>query len=340
MMALADSTSTYSHLLLVHFTTAGLNGESLGVDEQEIVMMAFSIYNIASNGIQDSECLYIRPNSTFYNDDQTESFVQEQCREATGITDKSFEKAKTLEVALDDLDRFITKKGLTPEMFCLCTDGPLHLRQVLFPEVTRKDIRDIRPYMFKYFDIQSEFKKLIPERPTGLDEKITMEGMLSFFGYEANASSPDYGMRCIMDAATVLQQLVAKGLKLTTPEVINPRLKRGPCLDDFVDDNHVVKARGLPWQATDEDIYRFFRGLNIARGGVALCLSTQLCVPSSHKRLAAGFQLRRRAVQTLALEGPVDDDHVHLAADLLNASRSRGNARICEIPLNSRVQSD
>ena len=37
----------------------------------------------------------------------------------------------------------------------------------------------------------------------------------------------------------------------------------------------VVRARGLPWQATDSDINRFFRGLNLADGGIALVLSVK-----------------------------------------------------------------
>ena len=34
-----------------------------------------------------------------------------------------------------------------------------------------------------------------------------------------------------------------------------------------VDTNCVVRARGLPWQASDMDIARFFIGLNVAPGG-------------------------------------------------------------------------
>ena len=34
-----------------------------------------------------------------------------------------------------------------------------------------------------------------------------------------------------------------------------------------VDTNAVVRARGLPWQASDTDIARFFIGLNVSAGG-------------------------------------------------------------------------
>jgi hypothetical protein len=34
---------------------------------------------------------------------------------------------------------------------------------------------------------------------------------------------------------------------------------------DIVDDEVVVRARGLPWQSSDQDIARFFKGLNIAK---------------------------------------------------------------------------
>ena len=34
-----------------------------------------------------------------------------------------------------------------------------------------------------------------------------------------------------------------------------------------VDTHAVVRARGLPWQASDTDIARFFTGLNVSPGG-------------------------------------------------------------------------
>ncbi|KAG0717723.1 RNA-binding protein fusilli [Chionoecetes opilio] len=54
------------------------------------------------------------------------------------------------------------------------------------------------------------------------------------------------------------------------------RLEPGICSrTEEVDNGCVVRARGLPWQSSDQDIAKFFRGLNIAKGGVALCLSPQ-----------------------------------------------------------------
>uniref|UniRef100_A0A182NPN8 RRM domain-containing protein n=1 Tax=Anopheles dirus TaxID=7168 RepID=A0A182NPN8_9DIPT len=46
-------------------------------------------------------------------------------------------------------------------------------------------------------------------------------------------------------------------------------------IDDEIDGTCIVRARGLPWQSSDQDIAKFFRGLNVAKGGVALCLSPQ-----------------------------------------------------------------
>ncbi|VDP72384.1 unnamed protein product [Schistosoma curassoni] len=42
---------------------------------------------------------------------------------------------------------------------------------------------------------------------------------------------------------------------------------------DTINDNVVVRARGLPWQATDLEIFQFFSGINIAKGGISLVLS-------------------------------------------------------------------
>lgn len=35
--------------------------------------------------------------------------------------------------------------------------------------------------------------------------------------------------------------------------------------NEYVDSNTVVRARGLPWQSTDQDIANFFKGLDIGK---------------------------------------------------------------------------
>uniref|UniRef100_A0AC34QPH8 RRM domain-containing protein n=1 Tax=Panagrolaimus sp. JU765 TaxID=591449 RepID=A0AC34QPH8_9BILA len=56
-------------------------------------------------------------------------------------------------------------------------------------------------------------------------------------------------------------------------ETVQQTYVSGVCVDSFVDNGLVVRTRGLPWQASDQDVALFFSGLNIAPGGIALCLS-------------------------------------------------------------------
>lgn len=55
-------------------------------------------------------------------------------------------------------------------------------------------------------------------------------------------------------------------VRLHEPESIQTRLEQGiRSRNDAVDTDCCVRARGLPWQASDQDIARFFVGLNVAR---------------------------------------------------------------------------
>lgn len=55
-------------------------------------------------------------------------------------------------------------------------------------------------------------------------------------------------------------------VKFHEPEHVQTKLEQGiRSKSDNVDTNCCVRARGLPWQASDQDIARFFVGLNVAR---------------------------------------------------------------------------
>ncbi|XP_011689892.1 PREDICTED: RNA-binding protein fusilli isoform X3 [Wasmannia auropunctata] len=74
--------------------------------------------------------------------------------------------------------------------------------------------------------------------------------------------------------ASMIAFVEDRGHIFKNPEVVNIVLEPGICSkDEEVDNDCVVRARGLPWQSSDQDIAKFFRGLNVAKGGVALCLS-------------------------------------------------------------------
>ncbi|XP_052130850.1 RNA-binding protein fusilli-like [Frankliniella occidentalis] len=78
------------------------------------------------------------------------------------------------------------------------------------------------------------------------------------------------------DMVNIVHRLIADGYFFDNPETVELRLEPGICSkNEEVDNNCVVRARGLPWQSSDQDIAKFFRGLNVAKGGVALCLSPQ-----------------------------------------------------------------
>uniref|UniRef100_A0A8C5E9L4 Epithelial splicing regulatory protein 2-like n=1 Tax=Gouania willdenowi TaxID=441366 RepID=A0A8C5E9L4_GOUWI len=64
--------------------------------------------------------------------------------------------------------------------------------------------------------------------------------------------------------------------KFSCVETVKYKFDSGTCSKtEPVDSETVIRARGLPWQSSDQDIARFFKGLNIAKGGVALCLNAQ-----------------------------------------------------------------
>ena len=128
-MFVIENQSSLSHLLLLHFTTGEQNQLSCDKSALEISRMTFMIFDMEKNTFEDPLCIDICSHSTV------------SC------------PTTSLEEALDILDSFITSKKLRPEEFCLCTDGPSHLRQVLFPEIMRKNIT-LRSYMFQYIDIQ------------------------------------------------------------------------------------------------------------------------------------------------------------------------------------------
>jgi epithelial splicing regulatory protein 1/2 len=264
-------TTTTTTLVCLFCVSAGKNGENLGTDEEQIVQIVYLLYDTGNNKVVTVQEFFVRPT---LKDDVTETFLTDECKQTTGLTEKDVQNGQSLEQVLDELDRFLRTKEIHPQQggkpFCFVTDGPLHLRMLLHPEAFHKNMT-LAPYFFKYHDLRKQFKQFYkPDRSIS-----NIDDMMSFLSLTAD-QSVEYGIRHCQNMAHIMQRLIIDGHSFTEPDEIMDRLEPGilsKC--DVIDDDTVVKARGLPWQSSEQDITNFFKGLNVAKGGVALCLSQQ-----------------------------------------------------------------
>uniref|UniRef100_A0A673M8D5 Epithelial splicing regulatory protein 2-like n=1 Tax=Sinocyclocheilus rhinocerous TaxID=307959 RepID=A0A673M8D5_9TELE len=237
-------TSQSTDTLVVFFgATAGANGGKLGSDERELILLVWQIVDLHENKVGKLKRTLVQPDS---------ADLSEQCKEETGLTAEELCKAEPLESVLQQFYQSVSAelKSLGRSSYTLCVDGPLLIRQVLHPEASKKNL--VLPECFYTFvDLKKEFHKCCPN--AGPVKDLTLTSMLDSVEQEA-------GMREVKNMVLLILHL------LTEP--YSESLKA-------VDSETVIRARGLPWQSSDQDIARFFKGLNIAKGGVALCLNAQ-----------------------------------------------------------------
>ncbi|XP_064466470.1 epithelial splicing regulatory protein 2-like isoform X2 [Ornithodoros turicata] len=252
--------------VVVYVVTAGQQGDALGSDEQDIVVFSWLVVDLANNKVVAAQHNWVRPRSS----DENENLLSDTCRTELGITEEQVKNGQPLEQVIDQFSQW-ARARLEPEAggpFSFVTDGQLHLRQVLHPEATRKG-HNLPESFNRFFDLRKEFSRFYGRTTESLTE------MLDFLSLEPDASA-EHVMRQVQDMGKVVLRLSADGHKFVDPEVISQRLEPGICTKtESVDSNTVVRARGLPWQSSDQDIAKFFSGLNIVKGGVALCLSPQ-----------------------------------------------------------------
>ncbi|XP_055892353.1 epithelial splicing regulatory protein 1-like isoform X1 [Biomphalaria glabrata] len=257
------------HIVCFFVTTAGKNGDELGSDEEQIVQVVYLLYDQNNNKVVDVQNYYVKPQPN----ELTETLLTDDCKAETGLDEELVKQAPPLDHVLEEFDRFLSAKGVHPEhggrSFYLLTDGQAHLRQCIHHECCKKNI-PLPTYFYKFYDIRKEFKKFYKTEPMP-----SLKTMIDYLALDNNGSV-EYGVRQCQEMAKILTRLVNDGHSFGDPEVINERLEGGICSkNEYVSDGLVVRARGLPWQSSDQDIARFFKGLNIAKGGVALCLSPQ-----------------------------------------------------------------
>ena len=104
----------------------------------------------------------IAPGSRCASSDINENLLSEECRNDYGLAEADIKAAAPLEVVLRQFDQEAKAKGLEAQTCCLVTDGQLPVRQVLFPEATRKGIT-VPPYYYRFHDLRKEFSAAHPE---------------------------------------------------------------------------------------------------------------------------------------------------------------------------------
>ncbi|KAF7246116.1 Epithelial splicing regulatory protein 1 [Varanus komodoensis] len=166
-------TASPDYLVVLFVTTAGAQGARLGSDERELIQLLWSVVELANRKVGNLHELLIGPDHLELTD---------ECKEVTHITEDSLRLAPQLEQALRQFNQSVSNElniGVGTS-FCLCTDGQLHIRQVLHPEASKKNIL-LPECFYSFFDLRKEFKKCCPGSPDidKLDVEVMSECILS-----------------------------------------------------------------------------------------------------------------------------------------------------------------
>uniref|UniRef100_G3P3D3 Epithelial splicing regulatory protein 1 n=1 Tax=Gasterosteus aculeatus aculeatus TaxID=481459 RepID=G3P3D3_GASAC len=284
--------------LVVFFTaTSGASGALLGSDEKELEQLVWQLVDVKNKKLGKVNELLIKPDlSDLAEEKEEEEEEEDEVEESAEKENKSradnVSTATSLETALNlfclHLTNEVNSAGAGTSV-CLCTDGPLHIRQVIHPEAASKNI--LVPDCFhSFFDLRKEFKKRFP---TSDLKALNVHNMAESLSIPVDlpamwdpSASPDPSAILPAEIAVQLVQIMGSIVlallsepsshTFSTEERVSEKFETGTCSKmEKVCDNTVIRARGLPWQSSDQDIARFFRGLNIAKGGAALCLNAQ-----------------------------------------------------------------
>uniref|UniRef100_A0A3Q2Z6X6 Epithelial splicing regulatory protein 2 n=1 Tax=Hippocampus comes TaxID=109280 RepID=A0A3Q2Z6X6_HIPCM len=246
--------ASHSDTLVVFFgATAGANGGKLGSDEREIILLVWQIVDLREKKVGKLHRCLVKPDTLELAD---------QCKEETGLSLDDVVNAEPLDKVLLQFQQSVTSelKCLDRSSYTLCVNSPLVIRQVLHPEASKKNLV-LPECFFSFVDLRKEFEKCCPN--TGPANKLEIASMLERIFF----SSPPPRFSSF---------LLHLDHNFSLVETVKYKFDSGTCSKtEPVDNETIIRARGLPWQSSDQDIARFFKGLNIAKGGVALCLNAQ-----------------------------------------------------------------
>uniref|UniRef100_A0A096MF52 Epithelial splicing regulatory protein 1 n=1 Tax=Poecilia formosa TaxID=48698 RepID=A0A096MF52_POEFO len=253
-------TAQVDYLVVVFTATSGASGELLGSDEKDLVQLVWQLVNVNT-----------KTDSTEEKSDEDVVVEGKEEDESSSGADCMY-TATSLDSGLNmfnlQLTNEVNSAGAGTSL-CLCTDGQLHIRQVIHPEAASKNI-PVPDCFYSFFDLRKEFKNHFATS----DLKALNAHVMA----NQDPLPAEVAVQQVRLMTSIVLSLLSEPYchSFSNPERINERFESGTCSKmEKVCDNTVIRARGLPWQSSDQDIARFFKGLNIAKGGAALCLNAQ-----------------------------------------------------------------
>ncbi|XP_034552944.1 epithelial splicing regulatory protein 1 isoform X2 [Notolabrus celidotus] len=286
-------TAQVDYLVVVFTATSGASGELLGSDEKELERLVWQLVDVKNKKFGKVNELHIKPElSDMTEDKEEEDVVEESVEEEHGFKADCVFTASNLETALSQFHLQLTNEVNSAgagTSVCLCTDGQLHIRQVIHPEAASKNIL-VPDCFFSFIDLRKDFKMHFPTSDLkALNVHVMAESLsipVDVLPMWDPSATPDpsailpaeVAVQQVQTMANIVLALLSEPYSHTfsNQERVSEKFETGTCSKmEKVCDNTVIRARGLPWQSSDQDIARFFRGLNIAKGGAALCLNAQ-----------------------------------------------------------------
>ncbi|XP_065518253.1 epithelial splicing regulatory protein 2 isoform X2 [Lathamus discolor] len=262
-------TASRSDSLVVLFgATAGAYGAKLGSDERELILLVWQVVDLHSKKVGTLHKSLVKADNLDLSD---------QCREVSGLTPEGLDKAEPLDRVLQQFNQLVSSdlKVLGRSNYTLCSDGQLLIRQVLHPETSKKNFV-LSDCFYSFYDLRKEFHTCYPSSAAVKDQ--TIKTMAEYLGLGTDEAEEDFGVWQVKTMVAIIFTMLSESCShlFTEPENVKHKYETGPCSkSETVNSDTVIRARGLPWQSSDQDIARFFKGLNIAKGGVALCLNAQ-----------------------------------------------------------------
>eukprot|EP00741_Cyanophora_paradoxa_P020828 tig00000229_g20107.t1 len=289
----------YDYVIVVDFDTT--ESPEVPREKQEIISWPWLVYAVSDNQVQTSQQFYIKPHWT--------PQLPESVSKATGITEELLASSSlgSLQEAVQQFDNFcFTQLLANNKSFCLISDGPVDIKYILRSEATRKGVK-LAAHYSKFLDVRREFKKRHPSKPAGdLETVATSLGIPIEAGTRLRGAVGCNTIARVLSRLLADGHVFAN--PETIPDSYDPAkdpeaqryfnppseeeraaeekkeererdgeehgerdgAREGGRRDSGSSGPHIVRLRGLPWQANEEDIRRFLEGITIPRDAVVI----------------------------------------------------------------------